>query len=538
VIKVSAIVPVYNPGANIDDCIRSLVEDQTLARDEYEVIFVDDGSTDETPQRLDDLAARHDHVRVEHIPNSGWPGKPRNVGTDMARGEYVYFVDHDDWLAPDGLQLVHDAAQRDDADIVIGKVVGHGKSVPRGVFRSNREGLTIESPNILGLLTPHKLFRRSLLEENGIRFPEGRRRLEDHVFVMHAYFHARAITILADRPVYHWVMRDGDQNASYRPFDPVQYYEDVREVLDLVEEHTEPGALRDRLFSHWYRGKMLGRVGGRHFQKREPGYRRELCEEVRKLALERYDESVDAWLQPSMRVRSHLLREGDYDSLEALAEMEADLRAEVTIGRHRDEGDDFEVMVMPFEARLVGDAQPLRLVRRGDRLFWDPPDGVRLPEDFLEVTDDVFNAKVHVTLRSLADKREYVLPSTVKVRLENTDAGTLSPLLLGEVRVEPDAAAGSRLAPGRWEVLAGTTVVGFTAPTARAHNNAGKPVRLRVDESGQVVRKRRNVRRRGAAKLPPPPAKPSLKGRIARRVPWLARRVKRVRGGRRAAAPR
>ena len=63
------------------------------------MIFVDDGSTDGTRRRLDALAAEHDHVRVEHIPNSGWPGRPRNVGLDLARGEFVYFVDNDDWLA-------------------------------------------------------------------------------------------------------------------------------------------------------------------------------------------------------------------------------------------------------------------------------------------------------------------------------------------------------------------------------------------------------------------------------------------------------
>src|SRR5688500_9520058 len=86
--KVSAIVPVFNPGSDIDDCIDSLLG-QTLPAGELELIFVDDGSTDGTPARLDELAARHSHVKVQHIPNSGWPGKPRNLGIDMARGEYV-----------------------------------------------------------------------------------------------------------------------------------------------------------------------------------------------------------------------------------------------------------------------------------------------------------------------------------------------------------------------------------------------------------------------------------------------------------------
>jgi poly(ribitol-phosphate) beta-N-acetylglucosaminyltransferase len=98
--KVSVVVPVYNPGRDIDDCIRSLLE-QSLPPSEYEAIFVDDGSTDATPGRLDELAAEHAHVRVEHIPNSGWPGRPRNVGIDMARGEFVYFVDNDDWIEHD-----------------------------------------------------------------------------------------------------------------------------------------------------------------------------------------------------------------------------------------------------------------------------------------------------------------------------------------------------------------------------------------------------------------------------------------------------
>jgi glycosyltransferase involved in cell wall biosynthesis len=287
-VKVSVIVPVYNPGDHIDDCIATLL-DQSLPTSEYEAIFVDDGSTDETPARLDALAAEHAHVRVEHIPNSGWPGKPRNVGIGMARGEYVYFVDNDDWIGREALERMHAMALADDAEIVIGKVVGQGKFVPRTLFRENQRAVTLETGTaLLGLLSPHKLFRRSLLDDNAIRFPEGRRRLEDHVFVMHAYFHAQRISVLADYPCYHWILRDAETNASYRPFEPADYFANVREVLDLVEEHTEPGPFRDRLLRHWYRGKMLGRMGGAPFVRREPEYNRELHAQIRKLALERY----------------------------------------------------------------------------------------------------------------------------------------------------------------------------------------------------------------------------------------------------------
>ncbi|MGI8621977.1 MAG: glycosyltransferase family 2 protein, partial [Solirubrobacteraceae bacterium] len=121
--KVSVVVPVYNPGPDLDDLVRSVLG-QSLPRDEYEVIFVDDGSTDGTGARLDALAAEHHVVRAEHIPNSGWPGRPRNVGTDLARGEYVLYVDNDDWLGPQALERLHAVAVADGADVVVGKVVG------------------------------------------------------------------------------------------------------------------------------------------------------------------------------------------------------------------------------------------------------------------------------------------------------------------------------------------------------------------------------------------------------------------------------
>ena len=175
---------------------------------ELELIFVDDGSTDATPARLDELAAAHRHVRVQHIPNSGWPGKPRNLGIDMAQGEYVFFADNDDWLEADAIERLHATAVQDRADIVIGKVVGHGKRVPLRIFESNLHGIGFDSDLLLGLLTPAKLFRRRLLDEGGLRFPEGRRRLEDHVLVLGAYFAAERISVLADRPVYHWMRRE------------------------------------------------------------------------------------------------------------------------------------------------------------------------------------------------------------------------------------------------------------------------------------------------------------------------------------------
>jgi glycosyltransferase involved in cell wall biosynthesis len=505
--KVSVIVPVYNPGSNIDDCIESLLG-QSLPPEDYEVIFVDDGSTDETPARLDALAAEHDHVRVEHIPNSGWPGKPRNIGIEIARGEYVYFVDNDDWIERDALRRLHERALRDEADIVIGKVVGEGKFVARSVFKRDRRDVTLEWAPLVRLLTPHKLFRKALLDEHGIRFPEGRRRLEDHVFTMHAYFHAQGISVLAGYPCYHWVLRDDADNASYEELEPVGYYENVREVLDLIDEHMQPGPLRDRVRSHWYRGKMLGRVGGRNFLERDPAVKRPLYEEIRKLALERYGDEVDEYLAFNARMRSHLLRAGDYEGLDALAAFEGGLETEATVAELEPEDEEAAVGVT-LEARIPG----LSFERDGDRVLWAPPAALagRLSPEQRDVSADLDRSYADVLIWSARDGTEYALRSDTETRLED---GT--PVLTTRARLQPRVVvAKAKLRRGEWTVGVTASTAGFTpagVPALHGRWPLRVPLVVTITTDGRV--------------LPPTP-----RGDVARRFPGVARAFRKARAG-------
>ena len=209
--------------------------------------------------------------------------------------------------------------------------MGHRRGTPKEIFRNSKERAVLGEEALLRLLTPHKLFRKAMLDEHGIRFPEGRRRLEDHLFVMKTYFAAETISILADYPVCHWVRRDDDTNASANRFDPKGYFHNVREVLDVVEANTEPGELRDKLLAHWYTGKSLGRLGAGTLLAYPPDYRRELYEEIRALVLERFPPSLDQFLPPSFRPRSVLLRAGSLEGLEALASAERGLTLEPTL---------------------------------------------------------------------------------------------------------------------------------------------------------------------------------------------------------------
>ena len=458
--KVSVVVPVFNPGADIDDCIASLIG-QTLPPSEYEIVFVDDGSTDDTPARLDALAAAHPHVRVEHIENSGWPGRPRNVGVGLSRGEYIYFVDNDDWITRDALARLYEAAVADRADILIGKVVGQGRNVSRSLFAHNRHGERFDDPVLLKLLSPHKLFRRAFLLDHSLRFPEGKRRLEDHGFVVEAYFRAERISVLADRPVYHWVRRD-ERTASSGRFEPEPYFGNLREVLDLVEAHTEPGPWRQRLLAHWYEGKMLGRVGGPSWITWNADWRRELYETIRTLALERFDEGVHEHLPFSLRVRSKLLRAGAYEGLEELARFERRLRPQIRLkglvraGTH---------VTVQLESRLGSGRTWPRFERDGARTAWVPPDALSpfVPDVDRDVTGLLRRASVEVFLRNVEDGSEYLLPARTRVHLEpGSSPGRVWPRMLTTVPIAPTAAAaGGPLPPGTWEVFARPGLAGF-----------------------------------------------------------------------------
>jgi poly(ribitol-phosphate) beta-N-acetylglucosaminyltransferase len=481
--KVSVVVPVYNPGHDIDDCIRTLL-DQSLPHDEYEVIFVDDGSTDATPARLDELAGAHERVRVEHIPNSGWPGKPRNVGIDMARGEYVYFVDNDDWIGHEALERMYGMARDDDADIVIGKVVGHGKSVPRNLFRRNRSGVDLRWDPLVWLLTPHKLWRRTFLDAHELRFPEGRRRLEDHVFVMRAYFSEPLVSVLADYPCYHWVLRDRDVNASWGRLDWPTYFAFMSEVLDIVDEHTEPGPFRDKLYSRWYRGKMLNRVEKVHSNP-DRARRRPLYAAMHDEAVARFPESVDAFLPFNLRARSRLLRDGDYDALEALAEFETGLQAEARAVAVREVPGGAEVQV---EAELAG----LRFARDGERVVWG--------DARLEAENALEGSTVQLLLKRRATQEEYRVPAKVERRMVDAPDGVHAVVAAtGAVTAATDAAGGP-LPVALWEVHAVVIVAGFRAAGRVRRARGAEHLMIAVTSDGRVAERRpgwqRNLRRR------------------------------------------
>ncbi len=440
-VKVSVVVPVFNPGEHIDPLIASL-DRQTLPASEFETIFVDDGSSDDTPDKLERLAAERDNVTLIRIPNSGWPGRPRNLGVDAARGEYVQFVDHDDELGPEALERMYAYARENGSDVVVGKEVrrtGRWHAVP--LFDKNRPRATLRTDPLLGILTPHKMFRREFLNKHRLRFFEGPRRMEDHPFVVEAFFLAEVVSVLSDYPVYYWNRRPDRKNAGARPFDWAEYYVYMRDVLDVVERYTEPGEFRDRLLAFWYDSKGLGIVA-RNAGRVPAQQARAHFDALRALAEERFPPSVDNHLHGVMKARSALLRANDFAGMVSLSTMENGIHVDQTVTTAHVDGD---ALVLRLRVGLAyADGSPVVFEHAGGTYRWRPPIdlGDAVPVSALDFTRSYSRRRLELALRSRSSSEIVLVPATV--HSSDPGAGEVPFLFDVAFSVDPRTLSGGR----------------------------------------------------------------------------------------------
>ncbi|MFI6564242.1 glycosyltransferase family 2 protein [Streptomyces sp. NPDC050534] len=467
-IKVSVVIPVYNPGPYIEDCIASLLR-QSLPGDEYEAIFVDDGSTDETPERLDRLAAEHPHMHVVHQEPSGWSGKPRNVGIEAAKGEFIQFVDNDDWLGDEALERMYNYGVEHNADVIVGKMVGKGRPVPRELFRKNRPYANVENAPLIDSLTPHKMFRKAFLDKHNLRYMEGRRRLEDHVFVTEAYLRAENVAVLSDYLCYYHVKRDDASNAGFQRFDPVGYFKNLREALDVVEELTEPGPLRDRLFRRWLRNEMVERMRGQRLLKLPADYRRELFDEIHKVVVERFGPGVAAGLQTTQRIVADLIVADRLADLEEFARWESGIKASGVLESLGWEGGK---LTIGLTAEYKSGGEPITFRADGDKDLLVPP----LPRASLDAiaqlgadtSAPLAKSKVDVVVRERVSAAEFFQPvefTREKAAVKGRQ-GYFRHILRATARLDPlTAANGVALDAGIWDVFVRITACGWTKDT-------------------------------------------------------------------------
>lgn len=317
-VAVSVVIPVYNTRPYLAECLDSVLA-QDLGPGRLEVIAVDDGSTDGSAELLDRYAERHADLRVIHQENSGWPGRPRNVGRAASRGRYVFFVDSDDCLAPHALRAIHDFAVQHDSDIVVPTIVPlDGSRRPNQVVW-RRTRVDAELTRVIQTLGPWKLFRRAMLDEQDIWFPEGKLRLEDGIFVTQAYLAARRVSVLADDDYYRKRNQPDRGNISSTPVDPEEYLSSVARMMEIVRRSGADPEVADALVATLYRRKALKWFAADRFPDYDRARRTAWVQAVRSLQDAHVPPRLDDRLSLAHRTRSVLVREGEVAALAGIA---------------------------------------------------------------------------------------------------------------------------------------------------------------------------------------------------------------------------
>lgn len=224
---VSVVIPVFNRETSLRKCVDSVLE---AVPPNSEIIIVDDGSTDGSLAAAQELAEQDERIIARTQPNSGWAGKPRNVGLGLASGKYVLFVDSDDGLTADGLKPALVFADEADSDILLIRIVSEHRRLWDDVFEK-----TDSAPTLRTLVRSNfvmKLWRRSFLEKAGLRFEEDPARLEDAVFCFRAYSLTNRIAVYADHVVYELDRFSTGSHISKQAIDWDAYREQVCDSID------------------------------------------------------------------------------------------------------------------------------------------------------------------------------------------------------------------------------------------------------------------------------------------------------------------
>lgn len=229
------IIPIYNVENYIRKCLNSIVIDNVKFLDNVEIILVDDGSTDASGQIADRYAMRYSFLRVIHKKNSG-VAAARNTGMNAACGDWIYFMDSDDWLEPGAIDKIQRSCNKhSDSDILLFDAYQNKEDVEKP-WEHFREACVWETGSDINrlqrgmlyfpmaypfkqipLAAPwDKVYRKAFLAANELYFAEYLKVLDDMVFNMEVFGAAARVAYCKEK-IYHYRYVSNSITNSYRP---------------------------------------------------------------------------------------------------------------------------------------------------------------------------------------------------------------------------------------------------------------------------------------------------------------------------------
>lgn len=219
--KVSIIVPIYNTGKYLNKCIDSIL---TQKLDDFELILINDGSKDNSGEICDEFAKLDSRVKVIHKSNEG-VSVARNTGISVATGEFIGFIDSDDWIEPDMFYDMYNCAINNDADVVMcdaitkyeDKCICETDTIDELKNSCILYKYDINPKLLLNMAGAvwRCIYKRELLINNLINFPSGIPISEDRIFNIYAFGFSNIVYYIK-QPYYNRFIRAGSAVTGYR----------------------------------------------------------------------------------------------------------------------------------------------------------------------------------------------------------------------------------------------------------------------------------------------------------------------------------
>ena len=231
--KISVIIPVYNTGNYLKKCLNSILN-QTLK--EIEIIIVNDGSSDNSLDIIKKYMKKNKNIILINKENGG-QGSARNMGISRATGEYISFVDSDDFIDEEMLEEMYLTAKENDSDIVICNISDYYEKsgTMRDVSLNLKKEVSIQEAILYSVPSVvNKIYRRELLQDNKLFFNE-KIWYEDFPYSIQLLVHAKKISFI-NKPFYHYFHRIQstmhNQNIS-KNLDILKAYDELEEYLKI-----------------------------------------------------------------------------------------------------------------------------------------------------------------------------------------------------------------------------------------------------------------------------------------------------------------